>query len=165
MRNSVKVVVDAYNGAVDYYIVDPSDPLIATYAKIFPRFSSPWKRCRRKSKRTCVTETLLSLQAQVFATYHMTDPVVFYNREDLWQIPNENTGDSPACRAILYDSGTPGRRRPEFVLILPFTPTTRDNMIAWMAGRSDGDNYGELVVYLFPKDRVVFGPDADRNAY
>ncbi|MGI6317425.1 MAG: UPF0182 family protein [Dethiobacteria bacterium] len=160
MRNSVKVVVDAYNGTVDYYIVDPSDPLIATYAKIFPALFKSLEEMPEEIKAHLrYPETLLSLQAQVFATYHMTDPVVFYNREDLWQIPNEKyRGTVQPVEPYYTILELPGEEDPEFVLILPFTPTTRDNMIAWMAGRSDGDNYGELVVYLFPKDRVVFGP-------
>ena len=160
MRNSVKVVVDAYNGTVDYYIVDPSDPLIVTYAKIFPALFKSLEEMPEEIKAHLrYPETLLSLQAQVFATYHMADPVVFYNREDLWQIPNEKyRGTVQPVEPYYTILELPGEENPEFVLILPFTPTTRDNMIAWMAGRSDGDNYGELVVFLFPKDRVVFGP-------
>lgn len=160
MRNSVKVVIDAYNGTVDYYIVDPSDPLVATYAKIFPLLFKSLEEMPEEIKAHLrYPETLLSLQAQVFATYHMADPVVFYNREDLWQIPNEKyRGTVQPVEPYYTILELPGEENPEFVLILPFTPTTRDNMIAWMAGRSDGENYGELVVYLFPKDRVVFGP-------
>ena len=160
MRNSVKVVIDAYNGTVDYYIVDPSDPLVATYAKIFPvLFKSLEEMPEEIKAHLRYPETLLSLQAQVFATYHMADPVVFYNREDLWQIPNEKyRGTVQPVEPYYTILELPGEENPEFVLILPFTPTTRDNMIAWMAGRSDGENYGELVVYLFPTDRVVFGP-------
>jgi|LSQX01.1.fsa_nt_gb uncharacterized membrane protein (UPF0182 family) len=160
LRNSVKVVVDTYNGTVDYYIVDPSDPLIVTYAKIFPELFKSLEEMPEEIKAHLrYPETLLSLQAQVFATYHMKDPVVFYNREDLWQIPNEKyRGTVQPVEPYYTILELPGEEDPEFVLILPFTPTTRDNMIAWMAGRSDGDNYGELLVYLFPKDRVVFGP-------
>ena len=89
----------------------------------------------------------------------MTDPNVFYNREDLWQIPNEKYGDSTQAMEPYYSIlQLPGEEEPELLLVLPFTPSSRDNMIAWMAGRSDGDSYGELLVYLFPKDRVVFGP-------
>ena len=101
----------------------------------------------------------MSLQSRVYATYHMTDPVVFYNKEDLWQIPNEKyAGSYQQVEPYYTILQLPGEKETEFVLILPFTPNKRDNMIAWMAGRCDGDNYGELLVYRFPKDRVVYGP-------
>jgi uncharacterized membrane protein (UPF0182 family) len=160
MRNSVKVIVDAYNGSVDFYIADPSDPVILTYAEIFPGLFKAMKEMPVELlSHMRYPETFLSLQARVYATYHMTDPVVFYNREDLWQIPNEKYAGSVQPVEPYYTIlHLPGEEVPEFVLILPFTPARRDNMIAWMAGRSDGDNYGELLVYLFPKDRVVYGP-------
>jgi len=160
MRNSVKAVIDAYHGDVYFYIVDPEDPIIRTYSRIFPAlFKEMEEMPEGISRHLRYPEMLLSTQARVFSTYHMTDPNVFYNREDLWQIPNEKYGDSVQVMEPYYSIlQLPGEEEPEFLLILPFTPSNRDNMIAWMAGRSDGDNYGELLVYLFPKERVVFGP-------
>jgi uncharacterized membrane protein (UPF0182 family) len=160
MRNSVKVIVDAYNGSVDFYIADPSDPLILTYAQIFPGlFQDLQEMPAELFAHLRYPETFLSLQARVYATYHMTDPVVFYNREDLWQIPNEKyAGSIQPVEPYYTILQLPEEEEPEFVLMLPFTPARKDNMIAWMAGRCDGENYGELLVYLFPKDRVVYGP-------
>lgn len=160
LRNSVKAVIDAYHGDVDFYIVDPGDPLIQTYSRIFPTlFKDLEQMPETLVKHLRYPETLLNIQAQVLSTYHMTDPNVFYNREDLWQIPNEKYGGSVQAMEPYYSIlQLPGEKEPELLLILPFTPASRDNMIAWMAGRSDGDSYGELLVYLFPKDRVVFGP-------
>ncbi|RJX28794.1 MAG: UPF0182 family protein [Dethiobacter sp.] len=160
MRNSVKVIVDTYNGSVDFYIADPADPVILTYAEIFPDLFKPMQDMPAELfSHMRYPETFLSMQARVYATYHMTDPVVFYNREDLWQIPNEKyAGTVQPVEPYYTILQLPGEEEPEFVLILPFTPARRDNMIAWMAGRSDGENYGELLVYLFPKDRVVYGP-------
>ncbi len=160
MRNSVKAVIDAYHGDVDLYIVDPGDPLIETYSRIFPTlFKDIEQMPENLFKHLRYPETLLNMQARVFSTYHMTDPNVFYNREDLWQIPNEQYAGSVQTMEPYYSIlQLPGKEEPELLLVLPFTPASRDNMIAWMAGRSDGNSYGELLVYLFPKDRVVFGP-------
>lgn len=160
MRNPVKVVVDAYNGNVDYYIVDPTDALVMTYARIFPTlFKSLEEMPEGLRAHIRYPETYFAVQAQVFATYHMYDPVVFYNREDLWQTPMEKYfGAIQPVEPYYTILQLPGEAEPEFVLMQPFTPARRDNMIAWMAGRSDGDNYGEILVYLFPKDRVIFGP-------
>ncbi len=109
-------------------------------------------------------EYFFSVQAEVYATYHMNDPNVFYNREDLWQIPLEQYFDQRQPMEPYYTIlQLPGESEEEFVLILPYTPVVRDNMIAWLAGRSDGENYGELVIYLFPKERVVFGPSQIEN--
>ncbi|HAA34613.1 MAG TPA: UPF0182 family protein [Firmicutes bacterium] len=160
MRNSVKVVVDAYNGSVVFYMADPVDPVILTYAKIFPGlFQALEEMPTELFSHMRYPETFLSLQARVYATYHMTDPVVFYTREDLWRIPNEKyAGSFQPVEPYYTILQLPGEEEPEFVLIIPFTPAQRDNMIAWMAGRCDGKNYGELLVYLFPKDKVVYGP-------
>ncbi len=160
MRNSVKVVVDAYNGNVDFYLADANDPLVRTYSRIFPTlFKNMGQMPEALSRQLRYPENFLSMQAQVFSTYHMTDTNVFYNREDLWEIPNEKYSESIQPVEPYYTIlQLPGVEEPEFLLILPFTPSKRDNMIAWMAGRSDGANYGELLVYLFPKESVVFGP-------
>ena len=160
MRNPVKVVVDAYHGSVDFYVVDPDDPLVATYQQIFPGLFKPFAEMPvGLQSHIRYPEAYFSVQAQIFATYHMDDPVVFYNREDLWQIPSEKYfGTTQPVEPYYTILQLPGEAEPEFVLMQPFTPARRDNMIAWMAGRSDGENYGEILVYLFPKDRVIFGP-------
>lgn len=160
IRNSAKVVIDAYHGNVDFYLIDPGDPLIQTYSRIFPGlFKDMEEMPQDLAGHLRYPEALLSMQARVFATYHMTDPNVFYNREDLWQIPNEKYADAVQSMEPYYSIlQLPGEEEPEFLLVLPFTPASRDNMIAWLAGRSDGDSYGELLVYLFPKEKVVFGP-------
>ena len=160
MRNAVKVVVDAYNGSVDFYIADSSDPVILTCAQIFPGlFQAMEEMPAELRSHMRYPENLLSLQSRVYASYHVTEPVVFYNKEDLWQIPNEKyAGSYQPVEPYYTILQLPGHEEPEFILMLPFTPAGRDNMIAWMVGRSDGDNYGELLVYLFPKDRVIYGP-------
>jgi uncharacterized membrane protein (UPF0182 family) len=160
IRNSVKVVIDAYDGTVDFYITDPADPLLLTYARIFPGLFKPLESMPEGLvPHLRYPETYLALQARVYATYHMLDPVVFYNREDFWQIPNEKyDGEYQPVEPYYTILELPGSEQPEFALVLPFTPSRKDNMIAWMAGRCDGENYGELLVYLFPKERVIFGP-------
>ena len=160
IRNSVKVVVDAYEGTVEFYISDPDDPLLQTYGRIFPGLFQPLEAMPEELiSHLRYPEAYLAMQARVYATYHMLDPEVFYNREDFWQIPNEKYGGERQPVEPYYTIlQLPGSEQSEFVLILPFTPSGKDNMIAWMAGRCDGENYGELLVYLFPKERVIFGP-------
>ncbi|MGI5876734.1 MAG: UPF0182 family protein, partial [Dethiobacteria bacterium] len=160
MRNSVKVVVDAYEGTIDFFLVDPSDPFALTYANIFPGLFKPFEEMPAGLKEHLrYPEVYLHTQARIYATFHMQDPVVFYNKEDLWNIPNEKyAGATQAMEPYYTILQLPGKTEPEFVLILPFTPGNRDNMIAWMAGRCDGENYGELLVYEFPKDKVIYGP-------
>ncbi len=160
MRHPVKVVVDAYHGSVDFYVVDPADVVLQTYAGIFPDLFKPMEEMPEDLvAHIRYPEVYFNTQAHVYATYHMTEPGVFYNREDLWQIPNEKyAGTTQVMEPYYTILQIPGESEPEFVLILPFTPGRRDNMIAWMAGRSDGEHYGELLVYTFPKERVIFGP-------
>ncbi len=169
IRNPIKVVVDAYNGATSFYIVDDDADIIArTYGKIFPTLFKPLSEMPdglRKHIR--YPRSLLRVQAKMFSLFHMTDPRVFYNKEDLWEIPVYK-GKSMEPYYIIMK--LPAGQEEEFVLLLPFTPSKRDNLAAWMAARSDGDNYGKVVVYTFPRDRLVFGPrqvDAriDQNAY
>ncbi|MBU0536496.1 MAG: UPF0182 family protein, partial [Nanoarchaeota archaeon] len=161
IRNSVKVVVDAYDGDVTYYVVDDTDPLIRTYAKIFPKqfltFSSMPKNLKKHIR---YPEGLFTIQAEMYKTYHMDDPVVFYNKEDAWGIPNEiyGSGQQVPMEPYYIIIKLPGEEQPEFVLMSPFTPIKKDNMIAWIAARSDGDDYGKLFVYRFPKDKLVYGP-------
>ena len=160
IRNSVKVVIDAYNGDVSCYIIDPSDPLVQTYSKIFPVLFKPAKDMP-EFLRTHIRYPMdmFILQAQMYATYHMTDPQVFYNREDLWSIPQEiykNTQQSILPYYIIMR--LPGTKSEEFILMFPLTPSKKDNMIAWMCARCDGDNYGQLLIYTLSKEKLIYGP-------
>ncbi len=165
MRNSVKVVIDAYNGATTFYVFDSADPVLAAYRAIFPALfkdASAMPDDLRRHVR--YPELLLKLQAEVYGLYHMTDPTVFYNREDLWTVASEiGTSQSGEQGAQSMEPNfvlmkLPGESNNEFVEILPFTPSNRNNLIGWIAGRSDGPNYGTAVVYNFPKTRLVDGP-------
>lgn len=160
IRNSVKVVVDAYNGTVKFYVADPSDPIVATYQKIFPNLFQPIETLP-KSLRVHLRYPvdLFNVQAERLLTYHMTDPQVFYNREDQWQIPTEIYRDSSQQVEPYYlIMKLPTATTEEFILLNPLTPTKRNNLIAWLAGRSDGQSYGKLLLYQFPKQELVFGP-------
>jgi uncharacterized membrane protein (UPF0182 family) len=160
IRNAVKVVVDAYHGTTEFYVVDPADPLIRTWARIFPDLFRPLDRLPpelREHLRYPVD--LFEVQAQVYATYHMRDPRVFYNREDVWSWPTEIfAGQQQRMEPYYVTLRLWGEPRPEFVLILPMTAQRRENMVAWLAARNDPPHLGELRVFLFPKERVVFGP-------
>ncbi len=161
VRNSVKVVIDAYNGAVHFYIADPSDPIIRTWAQIFPYLFEPM---------TDMPPNLLThiryppdfatIQSNHLLTYHMTDPQVFYNREDQWRAPNEIYANEKRIVEPYYlIMELPGEDSSEFVLLRPFTPAQRNNLIAWLAARSDGEQYGRQLLYQFPKQELVFGPE------
>jgi uncharacterized protein len=165
MRNSVKVVIDAYNGATTFYVLDPEDPIIAAYRRIFPSLFKdaglmpPGLRAHMR-----YPELLLKLQAEVYSLYHMTDPGAFYNREDLWTVASEvgmSEGGQQVTEAMQPNfvlMKLPDETGMEFVEILPFTPANRNNLIGWIAGRSDGAQYGTSVVYNFPKTKLVDGP-------
>lgn len=160
MRNSVKVVVDAYNGDVVFYVNDESDPIIQTYQKMFPDLFKPGDQMSEQMREHLrYPEDLFRAQAEMYSTYHMTDPRVFYNKEDLWSI-SKTTMDG---RQVFMDPyyvimRLPGQQKEEFMLLLPFSPNNRDNMIAWMAAKSDPGSYGERLVYKFPKDKLIYGP-------
>ncbi|MDX1624709.1 MAG: UPF0182 family protein [Gemmatimonadota bacterium] len=160
VRNSVKVVVDAYDGTVVFYAWDEEDPLLATYRSIFPEMFRPADEMPdglREHLR--FPEDLFTIQAEVLRAYHMEDPRVFYNREDMWNIPNEIYQGQPQRMVPYYVLlQLPDDEELEFQLILPFTPTRRDNMIAVLAAKSDPGNYGRRVLYEFPKDRLIYGP-------
>ncbi|NEQ99459.1 MAG: UPF0182 family protein, partial [Cyanothece sp. SIO2G6] len=160
VRNSVKIVVDAYDGTMQFFVVDETDPVLATYRKIFPGLFTPSADIPpaiRAHFRYPVD--LFKAQAQIYAAYHMTDPELFYNREDLWDVPVEQFDNQPRRMEPYHViMQLPESEGEEFILILPFTPDTKSNMIAWMAARSDGDRYGEMVLYAFPKQELVFGP-------
>src|SRR5262249_20641350 len=161
-RNSVKVVVDAYDGATTFYVFDAEDPIIAAYRAIFPTLfkdASTMPASLRKHIR--YPELLLELQASVYGLYHMTDPEVFYNREDLWTVASEvsaQTGQPASMDPNFILMTVPGERGIEFVEVLPFTPANRYNLTGWIAARSDGDHYGQAIVFDFPKTKLVEGP-------
>ncbi|MBD2446173.1 UPF0182 family protein [Nostoc sp. FACHB-152] len=161
IRNSVKVVIDAYNGTVNFYIADPKDPIINTWASILPQMFKPLS-AMPATLRSHVRYPVdfFQIQAEQLITYHMTDPQVFYNREDQWQIPNEIYGNQARpVEAYYLITSLPTVPFEEFLLLLPYTPRQRTNLIAWLAARSDGDNYGKLMLYIFPKERLVYGTE------
>ncbi|HZL27620.1 MAG TPA: UPF0182 family protein, partial [Acidobacteriaceae bacterium] len=172
MRNSVKVVVDAYNGTTTLYVFDPEDPILATYRRIFPSLfkdASAMPADLRRHVR--YPEALFKLQSQVYGLYHMTNPEVFFNREDLWTVATQSNGQQSVqpMEPNFVLMKLPGGASEEFVEILPFTPANRNNLIGWIAGRCDGAAYGTAVVYDFPKTRLIDGPQQieariDQNA-
>lgn len=161
IRNSVKMVLDAYNGNVDMYVADPSDPMIQVYQRIFPGVFRPLSEIPPDLHRHLrYPEDIFRVQTYIYAVYHMTTPQVFYNKEDLWQIPviAGGGGENPMSPYYTIMRLPQEKKQEEFILMLPFTPGRKDNLSAWMVGRSDGDNYGKLVVYRFPKQKLVYGP-------
>ena len=162
IRNSVKAAVDAYDGSIEFYVSDPKDPLIQAYQRIFPGVLKPLSQMPDDLKAHMrYPQDLFTIQSHVFATYHMQEPQIFYNKEDLWNIPKKQDKDMEPYYTImkLPKTGTHKEaRNEEFVLLVPFTPAKRDNMAAWLAARSDAPNYGKLIVYLFPKQKLVYGP-------
>ncbi|HIK13403.1 MAG TPA: UPF0182 family protein [Oscillatoriaceae cyanobacterium M33_DOE_052] len=161
IRNSVKVVIDAYNGLVDFYVADPTDPIIQSWQAIFPGMFQPLE-AMPASLRSHIRYPvdLFEIQSERLLDYHMTDPQVFYNREDQWQVPQEIYGSEPRPVAPYYlIFKLPAFADEEFILLHPFTPTRRNNLIGWLAGRSDGNNYGKLLLYQFPKQRLIYGPE------
>ena len=160
IRNSVKVVMDAYDGDLTFYVVDPADPLIQTYTTIFPQLFTPFAQMPAwLQSHLRYPEDLFRLQAKMYETYHMRDTNVFYNKEDLWQVPLENfSGNTQPVEPYYVILRLPNQPESEFLLIQPFTPNNKDNLIAWLAARSDPPNYGQLVVYRFPKQELIFGP-------
>jgi uncharacterized protein len=160
IRNSVKVVVDAYNGTVDFYLMDSLDPIAATYQRIFPDLFKPFAAMPADlQKHIRYPEDLFLIQAQLYQAYHMEAADVFYNREDLWQFPRQPGGNGTARMGPYYIiMRLPGETQAEFFLMLPMVPSRRDNMIAWLAARCDPPNYGKLIVYEFPKEKLVYGP-------
>ncbi|MBR0714480.1 UPF0182 family protein [Bradyrhizobium liaoningense] len=160
IRNSVKVIIDAYNGTVDFYLMDTGDPVVATYQRIFPNLFKPFSVMPADmQKHIRYPEDLFLIQAQLYQAYHMEAADVFYNREDLWQFPRQPGGGGVATMAPYYIiMRLPGEPQAEFFLMLPMVPSRRDNMIAWLAARCDAPDYGKLIVYEFPKEKLVYGP-------
>jgi uncharacterized protein len=184
IRNSVKVVVDAYNGTVDLYLWDAKDPMAQTYAKIFPSLFKPVSQMPAGVREHIrFPKDLFAIQAQMYESFHMTDPQIFYNQEDKWAVSKElgektigrqreqaeQGQQTPGVTAKQVTSASrmdpyymimrlPREQREEYLLMVPFTPVNKDNMVAWMTARCDGDKYGKLLVYTFPKQKLVFGP-------
>lgn len=160
IRNPVKVVVDAYHGTVDYYLSDPADPVMQTYEKIFPGLVKPLEQMPADLRSHIrYPQDMFSMQAHMYTTYHVQDPQVFFNKEDILSVPRQRIdgreGDMEPYYTIMR---LPGESKEEFVLLLPFTPNRRDNMRAWLAARSDGEHYGKLTALEFPKAKLVYGP-------
>jgi len=156
MRNSVKVVVDAYNGTLDFYISEPKDPLVTAYARIFPELFKPLEAMPEDLRAHIrYPHQFLQIQAAMFSAYHMTDPKVFYNKENLWEIPSLGENKMEPYYTIMK---LPGEKKEEYILLLPFTPAKRDNLAAWLTARCDVPNYGKLLAYTFPRDRLIYGP-------
>jgi uncharacterized membrane protein (UPF0182 family) len=160
IRNSVKATVDAYDGTVNFYLADPEDPVIRTYARAFPGLLKPLQAMPSDLRSHIrYPEDLFTAQARMYSTYHMEDPQVFYNKEDLWTIPRKAVeGREREMEAYYTIMRLPGEKKEEFVLLMLYNPSRKDNMIAWLAARSDAPNYGRLVVYNFPKQKLIYGP-------
>ncbi len=176
MRNSVKVVIDAYNGTTTFYVFDTEDPVLAAYRRIYPTLFTDASHMPDDLRRHVrYPEALFNLQSEVYGLYHMTRPEVFFNREDLWTVATETSSDANGQQSVqpMHPNYVlmklPGGTAEEFVQILPFTPANRNNLIGWIAGRSDGEAYGTTAVYNFPKTRLIDGPQQieariDQNA-
>jgi uncharacterized membrane protein (UPF0182 family) len=167
VRNSVKVVIDAYEGTAVFYVTDNKDPLIKAYQATFPSLFTPLDSMPSSLRAHLrVPEDLFNIQTQIYATYHITDPKVFFAREDVWDIPTAQTSPINAPTRVepyyvLFR--LPGEQNPEFLLIMPFTPRNKQNMTSWMAARNDPGHYGEYVSYVLPKDKVIYGPQQVAN--
>lgn len=160
IRNAVKVVIDAYTGEITFYAAEPTEPVLQTFQKIFPGMFVPLAEMPADLKSHIrYPEDLFAIQARKYTVYHMQDYRVFYNKEDKWNLPTELFGTKEEAMEPYYTIvRLPGEEKPEFIQIMPFTPQDKKNMIAWLAGRSDGEAYGKLLVYEFPKQELVYGP-------
>jgi uncharacterized protein len=160
VRNSVKVVVDAYTGEMTFYVADPTDPVVQTYSQIFPQlYKSMADMPADLKSHIRYPVDLMSIQAEIYRSYHMSDPGVFYNKEDNWVIPGELiNGQQKQIEPYYIIMRLPGAAEAEYILMLPYTPNGRPNMIAWMCARMDGDQYGKKLVFQFPKQETVYGP-------
>jgi hypothetical protein len=174
IRNSVKATVDAYSGKISLYVFDPGDPIIQAYEHLFPKLFLPASDMPADLRRHArYPEGLFRAQAEAYRTFHMHDPQVFYNKEDIWDVARNVIGQSAQPEPVQpsYVVATlPGEKAPEFLLMLPFTPRGKDNLIGWMAARCDGDHLGNLIFYQLPKQQLMYGPmqiesriDQDQN--
>ncbi len=167
MRNSVKVVIDAYDGTLTAYLTSPGDPMIRTLMSIYPGLIQPLDKMPADLREHLrYPEDLFRVQTALFATYHMSNPETFYHREDQWQIPGSSRREDPAPTGAQGEEfmrhmvmRLPGQNDPEFILMRPFTPRQKDNLAAWMVARNDGPHYGKLAVFRFPRQSLVFGPN------
>lgn len=156
VRNSVKVVCNTYSGEVNFYVSDETDPIIKTYSSIFPGLFLPMSKMNETLKKHLrYPVKYFKLQAEIYATFHMKDPGVFYNKEDLWRLPSRGNNNMEPYYTILR---FPDGKNEEFILMIPFTPAQKENMTSWLAARCDIPNYGELVLYQFPKQKMIYGP-------
>jgi len=160
VRNAIKVTIDAYDGTVLFHLLDTKDPIAATLGRIFPELFRPLGDMPEDLRTRLRYPTgIFALQAAMFATFHMTNPATLYNREDQWDIPSLEQGTGAAPMTPYYTiMKLPGESAPEYIQMLPYTPRQKDNLAAWMVARSDGDNYGQLMVFQLPKQTVIFGP-------
>jgi uncharacterized membrane protein (UPF0182 family) len=160
IRNAFKITIDAYHGTTTFHQLDTADPVAATIGKIFPSLLKPIGAMPEDLRtRLRYPQLIFSMQASMFATFHMQSPAVFYNREDQWEIPAFETGGQAHRMEPYYTMmKLPGEQEPEFIQMLPFTPRQKDNLASWMVARSDGEHYGRLAVFQFPKQTVIFGP-------
>ena len=160
IRNAAKVVIDAFHGTTTFYLAEPDDPIIQAYARAFPGLFTPLAEMPAGLRRHVrYPEDIFGLQAAVYSTYHMTSPAVFYNKEDQWEVPTIDSGGQAVRMSPYYTiMKLPGEQRAEFIQMLPFTPRRRDNLASWLVARSDGDQYGQLMAFEFPKQKLVFGP-------
>jgi len=165
IRNSVKAVIDAYDGSVTFYITDPEDALIRTYQVIFPKLFVPAGQMPESLRvHLRYPEDMFNIQASVYQSYHMRDARVFYNQEDLWTVPREvYAGTEQSMEPYYIIMRLPDEEKEEFLLMLPFTPVNKNNTIGWLAARCDGEKYGKLLAYHFPKERLVYGPSQIEN--
>jgi uncharacterized protein len=174
IRNAVKATVDAYSGKISLYLYDPTDPIIQSYQHLFPKLFLPFTEMPADIRRHArYPEDLFQTQAEAYRTFHMRDPQVFYNKEDIWEIAHNvftQSGQPEPVQPTYVVATLPGETKPEFLLILPFTPRAKDNLIGWMAARCDGDHLGELVFFQLPKQQLMYGPmqiesrvDQDQN--
>jgi uncharacterized membrane protein (UPF0182 family) len=174
IRNAVKATVDAYTGKISLYVFDPNDPIIQAYQHLFPKLFQPASAMPADLRRHArYPEVIFRAQAEAYRTFHMRDPQVFYNKEDIWEIAHNLFGQSGQPEPVqpTYVVATlPGEKHPEFLLILPFTPRAKDNLIGWMAARCDGEHLGALVFFQLPKQQLMYGPmqiesriDQDQN--
>lgn len=160
IRDAVKVVVDAYDGSMRFFVVDEQDPVLNTYRQIFPDLFEPMQAVPDNIRAHFRYPLgFFKVQAQMYRAYHMANPEVFYNREDLWRFPIQiYEGEQVQMEPYYIIMRLPQETQEEFIQISPFTPINKDNMVAWLAGRSDGDQYGKLLLYEFPKQQLVYGP-------
>ncbi len=160
IQNSVKIVVDAYNGDVTFYAINPKDPLLQTYEKIYPKLFKPYEEMPKYMQKHIRYPTdLFNIQVKIYNAYHMKDPKVFYNQEDYWQIPNVvYRGGQQKMFPYYIIMRLEKTKNEEYILMLPLTPSKKDNMVAWMCARCDAPHYGELIVYTLPKDKLIYGP-------